>query len=164
MSCVNLGGTYDENTSQCLFNGLTLQGLLTALSNSLPQCVLSEEPCTGLYPNKTADYSVTKNTTTNVTVYNRSCYTPYTRKSIGCCEISYTEYSSFNGPVCTITATQNAGAICGGQDMNSANCSAFGIGWSGNCFSGTPSCTTTSTSTISQPSTAIVTVNKCCKN
>ena len=164
MSCVNLGGTYDENTSQCLFNGVTLKGLLTALSNSLPQCVLSEEPCTGLYPKKTGDYSVTKNTTTNVTVYNRSCYTPYTRKSIGCCKISYNQYASFTGPVCTITATQNSGATCGGEERNWADCSVMGVGWSGYCFSGSPSCTTTSTSSVPQALSTVVLVNKCCKN
>ena len=166
MSCVNLGGTYDENTSQCLFNGLTLQGLLTALSNSLPQCVLSEEACTGLYPNQTADYNVSKNSTTNVPVYNRSCYTRFTRKSNACCITSYNNYASFNGSQCTINATQNAGATCGGGgESNWADCKLLGVGWDGNCFVGGPAvCSTTSTSTISQPTTAIVPVNKCCKN
>jgi prepilin-type N-terminal cleavage/methylation domain-containing protein len=177
LSCVSLGGTFDEPTSQCLFPDVTLdvfiQNKIKALSDSLPQCILTEEACTGLYPNNAGVvYNMTKTGTTSVTTYQRSCYTPFFRKGSACCIASYNAYGGYNSGTCSTSFSTNSNITCGQNGGDSgdkfANCQVcvWGActGFKGQCFTaGSPQCSTTSTGITQQQGTVPVSINKCCK-
>ena len=159
-SCTALGGIYDATSNTCT--------AITSLVASLPQCILSQEACTGLYPNNTSNFDLINNLSTSVTTYTRSCYTEFTRKGNACCVASYNAYGHYNSGSCSVGSSTNPNATCGqnGGDStdHSADCRVLGVGWAGQCFTaGSPQCTTTSTGTQVLTSQQNITLKKCCR-
>ena len=169
-SCYALGGVIDTATGSCKFD-LPQKNLLdfinSLIDKKLPSCVVMSE-CRTPYVIQGSSFNVTVNASVPYNEYSRTCTGGYTRiweknwlgvptaKSVLCAS-NYSQYGS-TSRTCSLTSRQ-ANASCPLDDWI-LSCSGCGSG----CFKKTSySCSTTSTTTKTEPGVTAGKLYTCCR-
>ncbi len=168
LSCLSMGGTFNESTSTCLFDGKTLSDYIDQqATNVLPECSFLSA-CGGKYPVNTGTFIIKQFANQNYTHYNRTCWATYTRKGGPICSLNYNSYGH-----CGSSTGSHAHAVCNtGGRVGNETCNPGGAGTihdcdgcGSGCFEKNGyDCSTTGTETRTEQIEIPITIYKCCKS